>query len=715
MKHIAVLLITGSLLLLLTGCTAYKHNKAGDAAAATGDMRSAVYHYERALANKEKYARDADFLTKLAVARSRVAYDEAQRLRAQQGRLEAALSELRESMRQDPSFAEPGLLLPVVLKEAARWRYTQAVNAADHGDLAAAREHLSRSLQHDVTDEATAYAMASLTPEALQATTPGLAAYREGLSLSAERRWSQAEQVQLKVVAANGGLLPARAALYDAREQLAEARRLQSDGQSLIDQLTMGPAIKSLTNSLDIWPYNTQASDLLTKAKAQRALADEQFAKATKAAGQTRWDDAIALADSGLGIDRSHRALSELRSALPRRAAADYTHRGDSRLDKGELDEAHQSYTRALAYRETYREARLGMANVYSAWAKSHEQAGRLGAALLNYQKGQSYSRSKSLDEGVVQMRSAVRDRLDVGVSVSASERKRGAIDPKQLTGALLGYLQSKQSLGITIQGQGMPYELRLSIQDASVEERLTNTSRRTHHYTTEELCPNPEYRRVSNKLGHERNKLRGLERQLANFRCRGNHNGQPCDCFNQGRYNQLKRQVDRQCDVVNRLQRELSRTPRQITVISHHQWPYTVETYTKTGQLVVATELVETAGGKVIKRFTHQASFVQSDDRTLNANPGIGVRHDELNLYSDSYVADAIRDELASAAGPWAVNALVDHRLAQIIASIDLLEDKGKTDEALEARVDAAVLLAIVDNKASQAALDKLTQSHTR
>ncbi len=714
MKAISALLVTGSMIVLLSGCTAYKHNKSGDAAAQTGDMRSAVYHYERALANKEKYGRDTEFLTKLAVARSRVAYDDARRLRTE-GRYEPALDKLRESMRQDPNYAEPKTLLPIVLKEASRWRYTQAVAAADNGDLIAARDHLTRAMQHDMTDESVAYAMASLTPETLRPETPGLAVYRKGLSQSAEHRWAQAEETQLKAIAANGGLLPARAALHDARAQLTEAHRLQRDGQALIDQLTMGPAIKALNQSLAIWPYNTQASGLLSKAKAQQSLADEQFVKATQAAGKAQWDDAIALADSGLAIDQSHPALGELRSALPRRAAADHTHRGDSHLAKDELDKAHQAYTRALTYRDTYREARLGMTYVYTQWAEQHEQAGRLGAALLSYAKGQSYTRSKPLDNGVVRMRAAIRDQLGVGLAVSADERQRGAIAPRQLSGALLGTLQSKRSRGLSIQGQGMPYELRLSIRTADIDTRLSNTARRTHHYTTQELRHNDEYDRIANRLRHEQSTLSRYESQLSSIRCRGHRDGSACDCFSGSHYSSLQNQVKRQSRTVDRLRHELSRTPHQIKVTLHHDWDYTVETYTKTGQLNVATQLIDTTTGNPIKTFTHQASFTQSDDRTLNANPSVGVRHDDLSLRSDDFVSGAMTDELASAAGPWAVNALVDHRLAQINASIDVFEEAGKTAEALEARVEAAVLLGIVDPKGSLQTIDKLTQSHTR
>lgn len=694
---------------VLSGCTAYKHNKAGNAALKTGDMRSAVYHYERAMAHKESYTRDEDFLGKLAIARSRVAYDDARRLRTE-GRYEAAIDQLREASRQDPSYAHPTQLLPAVLKEASQWRYTRAVAAADLGDLNAAREHLARSMQHDMTNESAAYAMAALTPDTLSPEMPGLAGYREGLTKAAEKRWLLAEQAQLKSIAANAGLFPARAALHDARANLNESRRLQHEGQTLIDRLTMGPAIESLNTSLTIWPFNERAEELLDYAKAQQALADEQFKKATHAAGQAQWDDAIALADAGLAIDRSHSGLGELRSALPRRAAADYTHRGDSHLEKNDLDKAHQAYARALSYRQAHHEARLGMAIVYAKWADAHEQAGQLGTALIHYHKGQSYSRSKSLDEGVVRMRAAIRDRLALGLSVSADERRRGDIAPRQLSNALLDNLQSVRSRGVALQQKAAPYELRLSISNSLIEERLTNSVRRTHHYTTTEYRHNPEYDRVQSRLHRERRTLRRLESQLADVRCRGHADGSPCNC-----YDSLRSQVDRQRRVVHRLEHELSCTPHQIKVTLHHDWPYTVETYTKTGELKVITELIDTSTGKPVKTFTHQASFAQSDDRVLNANPHVGVREDHLSLQSDGYVSGALTSELASSAGPWALNAMVDHRLAGLNALIQTLDNDGQTKEALEARVDAAVLLGVVDPKASQKSIENLTESYTR
>ena len=714
MKAISALFIAGSLIVLLSGCTAYKHNKAGDAAAQTGDMRSAVYHYEQALAHKDNYARNANFLTKLAAARSNVAYSEAQQLRTE-GRYEAALDQLHESMRQDPNHTEPKALLPMVLKEAAHWRYTKALAAADAGDLETAREHLARSMQHDLSDESVADAMTSLTPESLDASTPGLADYQRAVTQSADRRWKLAEQTLLQSVGTNGDLLPARAALHEARARLAEARRLQSEGQLRIDQHTMGPAIKSLNRSLDIWPHNTQGHDLLSKAKTQQTHADEQFTKATALADQTKWDDAITRANSGWKIDRSHTGLNDLRHSLPRQAAADHTRRGDAHMGSGELNKAHQSYSHALRYRRTDRAARTGLASVYAAWGKDHEQAGQLGAAFLNYVKGQSYSQSKSLDKDAKRMRAAIHGRLGVGLFVSANDQARGEIDPRQLTAATLGTLQSERSHGLIIQGQAAPYELRLSIRKADIDERRTKTARRTHHYTTQERRHNPQYDRIASQLRREQAALSRYKSQVSSFRSKGRRDDGWSKSVNGSHHNHLQNQVHRQRRTVDRLRHQLACTPRQISVTRHHRWDYTVETYTKTGELQVTTQLIDTTTSKPIKTFIHQTSFTQNDDRTRNANPHVGLNHDGLNLRSDGFVSRSLTHELAESAGPWAVNALVDHRLAQINASIDVFEEAGKTAKTLEARVQAAVLLAIVDPKSSQQALDKLTQSHAR
>ena len=90
-------------------------------------------------------------------------------------------------------------------------------------------------------------------------------------------------------------------------------------------------------------------------------------------------------------------------------------------------------------------------------------------------------------------------------------------------------------------------------------------------------------------------------------------------------------------------------------------------------------------------------------------------MQHDDLRLASDDAVRGALTDELASAAGPWATNALIDHQLAQVNAAVDAFEEAGKTAEALEARVDRAVLLGIVDRKASAESIDKLTDGYTK
>jgi len=711
MKRLTTLLVLGSLLVALSGCAGYRHNKAGDAAASTGDMRSAVYHYERAMAHKSKYARDPDFLSKLTTAQSRVAYDDAVHLRTQ-GRYESAIDKLHESMRKDPGFAKPAELLPQIKIEAARWRYAKAVQAADADDLGAARGHLEQSLRHDLSNEQAAFAMASLTPNTLPPSTPGLNSYHAGLSKSAEKRWLDAERLLQQSVGENAGLLPARAALNTAQSKLSEAHALTKEGASAFKSRRIGPAMDLLNQSLEVWPYHDRASELLVQAKAQRALADARFAAANKLGGEAKWDDAIAQADSGLSIDLSHQALGKLRGELPKRAAADYTNRGDGHLAKTELDKAHLAYNRALGYRKTHDGAQRGLANVYTSWAAAHEQAGRSGAALLNFRKAKSYATTKAAEEGTVRMGAAVRERLGMGLALQVDSERGGDVDPQRLGERVSGELTGHRSRGLALHGEGLPYELRLSITQADIDLTLTGASNRTHHYTTREQRHNREYDRVAACL---RDAERDYDRACRAYNRAAGHGHGSHHHEHDAHHNHHYHSVQSARSRVDRYRRQLSCTPRYITVTLHHEWDYVVETYTKAGRLEVTSELVETASGKVVNTFNHQATFSQTDDRVLNANPSIGVQADSLRLQTDSTVRGIMVGELAGAAAPWGVQAAIDHRLSQVNAKLDALQAKGQTDAALEERVNAAVLLGIADRGASEKSLQGLIERYTR
>ena len=922
MRQRVTQLLAGILLLALAGCTAQRYLEAGDTAAQSGDMRAAAYNYQRALQHQESLARDRGFMARLATAESRVAYDDAVRLR-EAGDYEQAIDQLRLSIERDGTYDEPKRLLPHVRAEAARVRYVRAIEAADNGDLRQARLHLDRALQHDLSNEQAAFAKAALSPERMPDDTPGLATYRVAVALAADRNWTEAESAFGKAVGEGPGLLLARAGLHDARAQLATSRRLTAQGAGELERRAIGPAMSTLARAIEVWPFNAEAKTQLDEAKRQRSLADDKLTAAAEAMAKKQWEDAITIAENGLSIDRSHAGLRELlgelhqraaaeydreaealaaagrlteaqtaytraveldpslrsaasglrrveagldeshrlqqagqahlskrqmtgaiellerslevwpfnkrsteqlayakkqqtlageiyraattsadkqnwdqaiadtdeglaidgshaglvalRPELPGRAAADYATQGDEHLNAGRLDPAQAAYLKALGYVGTYDRALAGMASAHLAKGEALEATGQLGAALLHYAAGQSFKAKHPVSEALDNALAAVRERVGMGMGVTSDGGRGLAIAPDQVGDAVAGVLGRYRGDGLKLGGQGSPYELRLTVREATIRQRLIGSVDRHHSYTTSELRHNAEYDRVLGRLKHEESLL---------HRCRSDYDdhvrdrdaaqrhadrlrppapptkpvSQPpkpgeiekkrqrreeANRAEQARYQrelaeyQRKqraydqacakvRQIQSRCDrahsalrsqerAVKSWRHKLSNTPRQVRVTVRHTWPYTVETYSKRGQLAVRAELVDTATGKVVDTLDPGADFSAEDDLVLNANPGVGLRADRLDLPSDQTVRGSLSARVAKSTGPWAVEAAVAHRLGAIKAQADALRKAGKDDAALEADVDAAVLLGVVDGEAAWKRIDALTEEHAR
>ncbi|MFN3168094.1 MAG: hypothetical protein ACE37H_13620 [Phycisphaeraceae bacterium] len=910
-----------SLVLALAGCAAQKHLDAGDAAAAAGDMHGAVYHYQRAIGLDDSLTRDTKFRAKLAVAEARVAYDRAVELR-EQGDYEEAIEQLRLAIQRDARYEAPKRLLPQVRVEASRVRYVRAVEAADAGDLGRARVHLERSLQQDMTNERSAFALASLAPERLPAETPGLAKYKRGLDLSAERLWPAAEKSLALAVGEGPGLLPARAELHRARTQLersrryageganhlaecrigpaidrlelsldvwpgnasaqrslalardrlaaadaklaeaadaaanrqweqaialaerglaidashaglqqslnkysgmaasdyddqgdelfakkrlveaerayaraveldpsltsartslratrdklARARALMTAGQGHIDALQMAGAITVLNQSLDIWPFNDRSHALLGHAKEQQRQAGDRYHAALEAAKVGAWDPAIELADEALALDRSYQGLTELRSDLPYRAAADYTQRGSAHLNAGELDDAQSEYEKALGYVDRFESARVGMASVYEARGRAFEAQGRLGAAMLHYLVGRDYQPEHRVGVAVKRLNAAVRDRVGMGLEVSIDPGRGGAVGPNELGNAISGALANYRSAGLGVNAKASPYAMNVIVGEATIDQRRVSSIAQTHGYTVTELRHNDAYDHVLACLKHEERvlhdkkcayddilrdreiALRKAERLRppaaptkpgrppvkqpgqddASYQEALRRHEERVRCYERdlsiwktkqqtflralGYYKSLGKTKDRvysaytrQKHTVRDLHHKLSRTPRQIKVVVPQRWPYTVETHALIGRLTVTTQLIESATGRVVRQAQHRASFRDEDELVLNARPDIGLHEDRLSLASDDQARRSMVQDVSRDASPWAVNAAVQHRLGLIGKRAEQLRRAGDEAGALEAEVDAAVLLSIVDRAGSVKQLDGLADRH--
>ncbi|MEM9414310.1 MAG: hypothetical protein AAGA29_02375 [Planctomycetota bacterium] len=710
-RGLAVLLLAFSL--LVAGCSSQRHLRRGDAAAEAGDMRSALHYYERALASRDSLADDDDFVAKLRVAQSRVAYEDASALR-QRGHFEASARKLHESLDYDPSYGAAQELLRQVNAEAATQRYTLAIESADRGNLNAANEHLRIAQAHDAMNEDVVAAMASLRLEVLPANTLGLAQFESGLALAGERRWDAAAGVYRESIGLNRNMLPARAALAEATAQLAESRRLSDSGSARIRESRISAAIPLLENALAVWPFNEPAQASLTQARTVLAEADAKFSEAVTAGEASDWDAAIAAADAGLVLDKSHARLRELRPQLSVRAATDHTERGAAHADAGELEAARDAYLRALSYKHPHRPAQRGLASVYHTWGQAHERAGRVGAALLHYNRGQQYMATREIAEGRSRSFAGIYNGLGMTLAVAVDDTPRGlAVSGDRMGRALAQRAERAAPVGLSLVNEQPRFVIETEVAEARITQQCVSSRTRTHTYCIDEPRTNPEYTRLVDCLHQYQNELDRLERDYHRQVCHDHGHHHDAACHVCSSLSRIARRIEDKQRQISRTTRQLRNTPATIMVPIEHHYRYTVETHAKTGSLTIESRLMDTATGEVVETFTDEASFEDTDTTIPNARPEIGLRRDGLSLPDDSTVAGSLAHDAAQRVTRRAIEAAVMYELDRVRAvGAQQLED-GELEAALETEVAAAVLLGMVDDGASANVLRRLGEAN--
>ena len=736
--RLAALLL--AVVVLASGCTAQNHLRRADAAVQAGDIRAALHHYEQALSHKQSLAQDEDFLTRLAGAQARVAYEDGRALRVQ-GRLEAAAQKLREALSYDPAFAPPQELLPIVNGQVARERYGRAIASADRAALDAAGEHLRVAQAHDPGNLAVIEALASLRPQTLPASTPGLAAFRRGLALSGERRWDAALGAQREAVTLNPNLLPARAQVAQALEQLAESRRLSDRGAARIRESRISASVPFLEDALAVWPYNEPARSSLAHARGVLTQAEAKLAEAVDAAQAADWDTAIAAADAGILMDKSHPRLRELEPQLSTRAAADYTRRAAGHLEVGDLPGARDDYRKALDYRHPYGPAQHGLAGVYHAMGVQLEADGRPGAALLHYNRGQAYRATPDIAQAQTRALRAIRTALGASVAFETGQTPDGlAVSSARLLEALHTAGQRHERGGLALAHDQSRFVVAADITGARVEQQFAGSETRTHRYTAEEDRPNPRYDDLIEQIDYVQTHLHRLERDYHSHvgrhgrrgRSRGHghdrddedededegdhdssHDSRDDDRLRQ-HLDDLERRIYRKQYELEQLYDELRRTPQDVRVQVPASTTYGVETYRKTGTLTVHVQLIDRTSGEVIQSFTAQGSSTHRDTTIPDPNPDIGLRPDRLTLPADGQVAQEIANDAARSAVSQAVQALATYELDRLRTQATALREVDDDAGALEVETAAGVLLGLVDPGASSRVLERLVEDHT-
>lgn len=693
------------------GCAGRQYHQAGDAAASHGDMRSAYYNYERALAHDSGLRRDPEFMGKLARAEAQVAYDDAVRLQ-QAGRYEAALQKLEMAVQRDPGSVQAAALLNQLRPQAARERYDSALDAADQGDLATASRNLYAAAAYDPDNPSIRAAQASITPDRLSPETPGLTAFRAGDNHAKQREWRQALNQAETAIAANPDLLPARTLRFAATRQLNASQQLVDRGGSLLRARQVGQSIADFQEALEVWPGNEQAQRLLGEAEQAREQADARFAEANAFAAEQNWDRAISVADAGLEIDRSHANLAGLRRQLPTRAAEDATRRGRSHLQSGEVAEAESAFRQALNYVERYEPAQRGMAEAYQAWGVKLEQDGRFGAALLHYRVGRGYSSIGTVNDGVARNYSAIRTGLGMGLVYVVDGPDVSAIDTRTVSRAVGSALAPAERAGIALGGEDVPYSFVTRITTARVDQEMVRAQTQRHRYVVQEWQHNAEYDRIGARHQQEDRHYQQLSRQ---YQRRVGHSHRQHDPHHDHHAQHLYNDICEHERIVNQLHHQLRNTPRQIQVDVPYDYEFIVESHRMTGQLVTRTELIDNATGDVIDSFDSRTGFEATDDTIRNPRPEIGLSPDPLELPERGRVETDLSQQIAAEISGRTISAMIQHRIGQFREQSTALREAGDADAALEIDVQAAVLLGMIDQKGMNQMLDRLGQQYTR
>jgi len=164
--------------------------------------------------------------------------------------------------------------------------------------------------------------------------------------------------------------------------------------------------------------------------------------------------------------------------------------------------------------------------------------------------------------------------------------------------------------------------------------------------------------------------------------------------CWGTGRYSRVSiTDLRRAEQEVARLQGLLARTPPMILRQLPADWPYGIEYHERTGALEATLRITNTATGQPAAGDTLRKTKRFEDTAIQNANPGIGLAAKMLKLPTDEDVRQALVDEASQEAAARIIAAVASARAAERQAESNRLLAEGKTAEAVEAGVDAAVL----------------------
>jgi len=518
-----------------------------------------------------------------------------------------------------------------------------------------------------------------------------------------------------------------------------EAAKATIEGRWLIAQRRYDEAVDKLQFALSLAPGDPEATRLLAQARAVHDQAQGHVDKAAQLMKANRWDEAVQELNAATNVYPSCKEAKALLASVNGKAAGALLASGQALLAEGKLAEAEAALQKAIDFDSDAPGAREALARVAFQRADAAAARGLWGQALLWAREASQYMPKAPQFQAAVQAaRDRVMDRVRFTVGPATNEGRAPTALARSFSSALWTHLGDRKTGFLDPVGPGSPkalaYTVRADVGPLVIQEERTRTENGVFHYTAQKEEPNPDYVRVEDLLRVATANVGQLridyDRPCAFCGgsgwaiCRtcggtgivagptGNVLCPICNvpggrpgrarcwrCGGTGRAGGVSAwDIRRAQDEADRLQYLLARTPPTVLVPSGDDWTYTIEYFEKSGSLDVALKVAVAATGQVVYSESVRRQMAKEDTGIQNANPAIGLAAKAPKLPSDEKMAELLVDAAGDLAAGKVLAAVAGAKAAECLAAADRLFKDGKTAEAIEASMDAAVVKEAVN-----------------
>lgn len=668
-------LMAAMFFVLMSGCAAARFERHGDRALNRQDPVEARWNYEQALQLNPDLTDRHRFRRKLHVARREASVAEG-RIALRGGRHDEAIAHFNTALviAADHEPAQRGL--SDTRHAAARMHFAEALDHADEDRLDAARQSLHRALDYESDHQFASAALASLDDE--DAGRPEVvAAYREGQAMAADKRLPEAVDAFARAIRLDGAYLPARAALGRNRRTLSRATDLSEQGVVWLGDRDLDRAIESLRSSLELYPHAAKTRHQFSEAQRLRARADKLTTEARVAMAGQDWSLARSRFESALVIFPGH------------------------------ADARHGGHEVALTR------------------ARADQQAGRWGAALLHALDAKRYLDDDSADQALDHARARVRDRIGFSLYIRLAD----AVDALPALSAEFAQAMRERMRHETpgFLKIDPPADLRpesaetvtVAVLRLDVDTRVRDRRHKTYSYDVDYDVPNPKLPRLEarvdayeDRVDDCRRAYRRLWDDYCDAKARADKSGDPHDRERADRLDRRARKAKHKLRDAERELRDakhkLACEPATVTLTREERWPYILETYRLEGELLARLELEPVLDAAGVKRLVKK-DFQRTDTTIDDPNPTIGLHEDPLTLPTEVSVRGRLLEAGVKEATEVSLNLALERRAAALERRSVTLTEVGRSAEALEAAVDAALLREPISRKFSWQQLETL------